>query len=80
VGRAGFYLFFKNATAGGVTLWFVATGATSTILAFPLFFYYVLPRRFTKKYFGLSWGSGFFKILIGFTGWFVYFLTSFSVV
>ncbi len=80
VGRVGFYLFFKNATAGGVTLWFVATGATPTILAFPLFFYFVLPRRFTKKYFGLSWGSGFLKTLVGFTGWLVYFFTSFSVV
>ena len=76
----GFYFFFKYASAAGVILWVYATGATETILAFPLFFYYVLPRKFTKKYFGLSWGSGFFKLLIGFTGWLVYFFNAFPVI
>lgn len=80
IGRIGFYFFFKYASAAGVILWVYATGATPTILAFPLFFYYLLPRRFTRKYFGLSWGSGFFKILIGFTGWLVYFFNAFPVI
>ena len=71
-GRVGFYLFFKHASASGVPLWIYTSGATSTILAFPLFFFYTLPDRFTRYFFGLSWGRGPLKSLIGLTGFVVY--------
>jgi hypothetical protein len=80
IGRLGFYIFYKKATLSGVTLWIRATGATKVILAFPLFMYFLLPHKFTKKYFGFSWGSGFRKILIGFTGWLVFFCYSWKPV
>jgi hypothetical protein len=54
LGRVGFYFFFKNASSGGVPLWVYTSGATSTILAFPLFFFYSLPDKFTRYFFGLS--------------------------
>ncbi len=79
LGRLGLYYFFKCATKAGVFLWLWATGATQTILAFPLFFYFILPPKFTKKYFGYTWGSGFFKILIGLTGWLIFMVGTFSV-
>jgi hypothetical protein len=80
VARLGFYLFAKFATVSGVTLWYLRTGATDAILAFPLFFFFVLPHKFTRKYFGLSWGSGWLKVLVGFTGWLVFFCSSWSVI
>lgn len=78
IGRLGLYLFFKNASKAGVVLWLMATGATDTILAFPFFFYFVLSPKFTKKYFGLSWGFGFLKSLVGFTGLFFFFVGFFK--
>jgi hypothetical protein len=49
------------------------------MLAFPLFFFFILPRKFLKKYFGLSWGAGPLLLLVAFTGWWVYFLASLPV-
>jgi hypothetical protein len=73
VGRVGFYFFFKHAGAAGVPLWIYTSGATETILALPLFFYYLLPDGWVRRRFGLFWGSRAWKAVIGLTGWVVYF-------